>query len=307
MGTIEERLGALECQFRRSQRLNRALALAMVAMVGIAGAQQSATPDSKPDSSEADRQSGANQPDDGVAAVKGRLRTVEADQFVLLDRLGRSRATMVVTDEGPAISMFDENGRKRLVLSQAAAASGLELFDEDESPVASLTVPHDATRACLEIRSPQGRSLTRAAGLVVEDGAHRGRLQLALVNGNYPVLGISQSGQQGPASVEVTASDDGGRGVKIHDVAGRPLFSVTAAKEGATHLSMRHPDHERSLEITASGENADGPLVSFFAPARKDGTGGILARLQCGLRRDLQPFIRIVDSDGKAIFYAPAE
>ncbi len=62
------------------------------------------------------------------------------------NRLGRSRATMVVTDEGPAISMFEENGRKRLVLSQATAVSGLELFDDDESPVASLTVPLDARR-----------------------------------------------------------------------------------------------------------------------------------------------------------------
>ena len=146
-------------------------------------------------------------------------------------------------------------------------------FSSNESPVASLQVLHDVARAHLEIRSPQGRSLTRAEGFTVQDGADNGRLQLALVNGNFPVLGISQSGQSGPHSVEITASDDGARGLKMHDQDGHPLFSVSAANNGRTYLNIRHPDHERSLQISAGPKDADGPLIELFAPAKQDGTG----------------------------------
>jgi hypothetical protein len=307
MRTIEQRLQILECQFRRARRVNRVLTFALIAIVCIAGAQATTPPDSKPKTSKTVQPPDGNSPDDRVPPGRDRLRTVEADQFVLLDRLGRSRATMVVTDHGPAISMFDENGQKRLEFSHTSNASGLRLLDSNESPVASLQILHDVARAHLEIRSPQGRSLTRAEGFTVQDGANNGRLQLALVNGNFPVLGISQGGQSGPHSVEITASDDGARGLKMHDQVGHPLFSVSAANNGRTYLNMRHPDHERSLQISAGPKDADGPLIELFAPAKQDGTGGLLAPLQFGLRKDRQPYIRIVDSDGRPLFTAPAK
>lgn len=307
MGTVEQRLQVLESQFRRARRVNRVLTLTLIAIVCIAAAQGTTPSDSKPKTSKTVQPPDASLPDDRVPPGGDRLRTVEADRFVLLDRLGRSRATMVVTDDGPAISMFDENGQKRLELSHTTNASGLCLLNSNECPVASLQVLRDVAGAHLEIRSPQGRSLTDATGFAVQDGANNGRLQLALMNGNFPVLGINQSGQSGPPSVEITASDDGARCLKMHDKDGNPLFSVSAAKDGTTYLNMPHPEHERSLQISAGPKDVDGPLIAFFAPAKQDGTGGQLPLLQLGLRRDRQPYIRIVDSDGSPLFTAPTK
>lgn len=157
--------------------------------------------------------------------------------------------------------------------------------------------------ARLEIRSSQGNSSTNASGVSITDREENQRLLLALINGNFPVLGIHQSGQNGPASVELTAGDDGSRHLKIHDEGGAPLLTVSAARDTATTLNMRHPDHERSLQIS-TGES---PQIAFFAPANQDGTGGLLPLLQLGLREDRQPFIRIADSDGSPLFTAPTE
>ena len=210
-----------------------------------------------------------------------------------------------MTDQGPAISLFDESGRKRLELSHAAAASGLRLLDTHETPIASLQASHDAANVRLEIRSPQGASLTKADGFSVEDSAGNRRLQLTLVNGNFPLFGVSQSDQQGPPSVEIAAGDDGSRSVKLHDQEGHPLFSVSATENGRTFLNMRHPAHERSLQISAGPLDLDGPRIAFFAPAREDGSGGLLPPLQLGLQKGRQPYIRMADHSGQSLFTAP--
>jgi hypothetical protein len=306
MDTMEQRLQVLEREFQRSRRVHRILILAVVAIACIAGAE-----DNTPDASKPTTPKQAPSSDDSPANVGrplGRdcLRTVEASQFVLLDRLGRSRARMLVTDDGPAISMFDEDGQKRLELSHTRIASGLRLFDSNESPVVSLQLPHNVDPAHLEIRSPGGRSLTKADGFSVHDAANHGRLHLALVNGNFPVLGIRQSGQNGPPSIEMTASE-GSRSLKLHDDDGFPMFSLFAADDGRTSLDMRHPDHERSLQICTGPKDLDGPVIAFFAPAKEDGTGGLLPHLQLGFDNDRQPYIRVVDSDGRTSFAAPPQ
>ena len=205
MDTIEQRLQVLERDVQRSRRSSRTLLLIFVAFSCIAAAQGVTPQGSKSTTREQTPPMDASRPPEGNSARQDRLRTVEADQFVLLDRLGRSRLTMVVTDGGPAISMFDEKGQKRLELVQSDVSSGLRLSDSSESPVVSLEVPHDVSQAQLTIASPRGSSLTNADGFRVRDASNQGRLLLALLNGNFPVLGISQSGQNGPSSIEMTA------------------------------------------------------------------------------------------------------
>jgi len=307
MATIEQRLHVLECQFRRTRRFNRVLLFVLMVVVCIAGAQRTTPPDSKQKRSKSTPQPDGSEQEDRVPPAIDRLRTVKAGQFVLVDRLGRSRATMVVTDHGPALCMFDEKGQKKLELSQAPNGSGLHLFGSNESVVASLQVPRDVAGAHLKIRSSQGSSSMKSSGVSVQDSAEKQRLILALINGNFPVLGISQSGQRGPSSVQITASDDGSRRLKMHDSDGYPLFSVFTGKSSTTYLNMGHPDHERSLQISSGAKELDGPEIAFFAPTKKDGTGGILPYLRFGLRKDRQPFIRIVDDDGSPLFTAPTK
>lgn len=306
MDTLEQRLHVLEREVQRSRRVNLILILAVVAITFIAGAQRPAPDQSNPTTRQPSQSQGDSAADVGVPSRTDQSRIIEANQFVLLDRFGRSRATMAATDNGSVISMFDEEGKKRLELSQTSAASGLSLFDSDESPVASLQLPQNNESACLEIRSSQGSSSTKADGFSVHDAADHRRLTLALINGNFPMLGISQSGQNGPPSIEMTASE-GSRSLKLHDDDGHPLFSVFSTDDGRTSLSMKHPDHERSLQISTGPKDSDGPAIAFFAPARKDGTGGMLPHLQLGLDGSLKPHIRIVDSDGRPVFAVPTK
>lgn len=297
MNTIEQRLQVLERQLRAVRRVNWVLLFALVAMVCIAGVQATTPSDAKPESSGTGKPPDLSRPDDRVPPDGDRLRIIEAHQFVLIDRLGRSRATMAVTEDGPALSMFDERGRKRIELRHTTKSSGLRLLDTNESAVASLQVQRDIAQAQLEITSPQGRSLMKASGFAVLDSAEQSRLLLALINGNFPVFGISRSGRRsGPPSVEITPS-----GLTMHNEDGYPLFSVSVGKNSEAHLNMRHPHHDRSLQISAGARDNDGPRLEFFAPSN----GGLLPFLQLGLRQDREPYIQIVDRDGWPLFTAP--
>ena len=249
MDTVEQRLQVLERDLQRSRRTSRVLLLTLVALSCIA-ATQGETPQMRKLITPGQALSkDANLPLEENATKQDRLRTVEADQFVLLDRLGRARLNMVVNEDGPAISMFDKQGRKRLELGHSDMSSGLRLLDAGESPVVSLKVPDNVGHGQLAIVGSQGSSVMNADGLRIRDADNQPRLHLALLNGKFPVLGISQSDQSGPSSIELTAGD-GGRALKIHDKEGYPLYSVFAADNGNTSVRMGHPDHERSLQIS---------------------------------------------------------
>lgn len=306
MGALDQRVQRLEREFQRSRRIHRILIGALVIVAGVAGIRAPA-----PDAAAPTVPQQSPSSDDPPTRVEQprkseRWRTVEADQFVLLDREGRSRAKMIVTDDGPQLCMFDEEGQKRLELRQTHSGSGLRLFDAEETPVVALQLPQDADRAHLKIKNPQGSSLTRASGYSVRDAAEHGRLHLSLLNGNYATLGLSQEGQVGPSTIEMTATE-GSRSLKLHNDQGNLLFSLFAADEGKTTLSMRHPEHERSLQISTGATDRDGPGIAFFAPAREDGTGGLLPFLQLGFDSERQPIVRIVDGDGRPQFAAPTK
>lgn len=109
MGNTEQRLQVLESQFRRARHVNRCLALLLVAILCMAGAQNTTPADPGQKTPKSDPQSDRNLPNDRVPPESRRLRTVEADQFVLFDRLGRTRARLAVDDDGAALSMFDDD------------------------------------------------------------------------------------------------------------------------------------------------------------------------------------------------------
>ena len=301
MTTTEHRLQVLERDFQRSRRANRLL-ICLLGLAFMAGARGKTQQSAKPPTPKAVPPADAR----GPAERRDRLRTVEAEQFVLRDEGGRMRMKIDMTNGGPAISLFDENGGKRVELAHTDASSGVHLLDSDETPVVTLELPRDVGRGRLEIRNSHGSSMVRADGFSVLDTENNGRVHLALLNGNFPTLGISQGGQTGPPSIEMTASG-GSRSVKIHDDDGRTLFSVFAADDGKTSVNMRHPDHARSLQISTGPNREDGPAIGFFGPAQKHGSGGMLPFLRLGLHDDQRPYIRIVDENGRTRFTVPTE
>jgi hypothetical protein len=304
MKSLEQRLQFLERQVTRTRQVNRLLILSVVVVACVAGAQNRTPHGSGLPTQQQTQQLGGDRTAAEHPSGANTRRTIEAEQFVLRDPQGRARASLDITDGGPTLSMFDERGKKRLELSQTNRTVGLRLLGPNESSVVLLQLPHGTKPGRLEIKSSQGSSLTKADGLFINDAAQHARLQLALLNGNFPLLGISESGQHGPPSIEMTVGK-GSRSLKLHDVDGRPLFSLTSGNRGATFLSMTHPDHERSLQVSTGPRDADSPTIAYFAPARADGTGGSLPRLQLGLRRDGQPYVRSTNGDGRTTFSAP--
>ncbi len=302
MDTIEQRLSRLEVSLQRSRRMNRMLVFAVVALAGVASSQvtTSQTSDAKQGRTALDK---VGRQGDVASLQKGDARTIEADQLVLLDSAGRSRVRIGVADDGPAISMFDETGQKCLELGCTTVATGLRLSNPQQSSIASLQLPSGGG-AQLQIQESKGSSLVNADGFRVRDSSKQSRLQLALLNGNFPMLGISQSGQDGPPSIEVNAGE-GTRSMKIHDERGQPLFSVIADNERGTSLTLRHPNEEKSLELSMGSKQAGGPRINLFAPAKQDGSGGVVPLLQFGLRDDNQGYLRIIDGDGRPRFAVP--
>jgi hypothetical protein len=304
MDTLEQRLRRLESEVTRTRRLNRLLVLAAVVIMCVAGAQSQVRSGARLEAQQQSQQASGNHATDENPLGPNATRTIEAAEFILRDPKGRVRATLNITDGGPALCMLDERGKKRLELCQTNRAVGLQLFHPAEAPAVLLQLPHGVEPGRLEMRNSQGASLTRADGLFINDAAGNSRLQLALLNGNFPMLGISRGGQSGPPSIELTASG-GSPSVKLHDVDGRPLFSLISADGGRTLLNMTHPDHERSLQIATGPSDSDSPTITLFAPARADGTGGLLPRLRLGLQRDGQPYARSTSTDGRTTSHVP--
>lgn len=283
MKTLEQRVQAIESQLGRARRANRLLGLVLVALLGMAGAQGLAPSGQGQATTQAPSGSEQAPAAAGEPLDLNPPHVVEAERFVLVDEAGQPRATLAADAHGPA----------------------LHLLGADETPVVSLRGSGNGGDAGLEIRGAHGRTLTTASGVSVKDEGGQPRLTLALMNGNFPVLGISQVGQNGPPSIELTAGDNGSRFIKVHNQGGKALFTVAAAEDQSVSVSLRHPDHHRSFQLSSGAKASNGPVLALFAPASETGEGGRLPRLQLGLRPDHQPYLRLADGEGRALFQAP--
>lgn len=269
MPSIEERLVALERRCRRATQANVALVVLVAVGLGMAAA--------------------AGQPQGPGASRSQRQQTPQAVEEPTRGKPARGRNHGGEPGRAPEADGVVE--AERFVLRDAAGEVRAELAIEGNGPV--LTLHGDA--GCTRV-SP--------SGIAVVDRDDAQRLVMALINGNFPLIGVSSPDQQGPPSVEITAADDGSRKLALHDTAGRPLVSITAGTQGAA-LALRHTQKERTLQITGGTPASEGPAVDVIAPAEPDGTGGTLPRLRLGLRREGEPFLQMNDAAGRPQFTAP--
>lgn len=68
---------------------------------------------------------------------------IRATEFILEDEQGRVCAKLWATDEGPALSLFDERGTPRLELALFFFGPRIALFDENGKYRFSLVVAED--------------------------------------------------------------------------------------------------------------------------------------------------------------------
>ena len=89
-------------------------------------------------------------------------KVVRATGFVLVDEKGRTRASLLVTEDGPGLLLQDEKGETRFFLHVGELGPGLTLFDEKGEG-----------RAFLDV-------LKRVPGLTLFDEMGKGRALLSV-------------------------------------------------------------------------------------------------------------------------------
>jgi hypothetical protein len=68
-------------------------------------------------------------------AIGKTLETICANEFILKNREGTTRAVLGMNEEGPGLILLDENGKVRSVLKVTKDGPGLVLTDENGKPL----------------------------------------------------------------------------------------------------------------------------------------------------------------------------
>lgn len=77
----------------------------------------------------------------GLAAAPA--KRLEAEVIVVKGPHGKAQMILGVGEEGPALTLVDQNGKLRMNLDVSSDGPGLDLLDEKESPRAQLMVTED--------------------------------------------------------------------------------------------------------------------------------------------------------------------
>jgi hypothetical protein len=129
--------------------------------------------------------------------------TVQAQKFVVVDAGGKRRAVLTVSESGPGLGLFDENGTVRAVLAISKHGSYVLWADERGKMRAMLRVGNDGPG--LGLYDENGRQ--RAVLTVFKDGP-----ALVLADENAPRAGLAVS-KDGP-------------GLTLLDENGEPIWSA---------------------------------------------------------------------------------
>jgi hypothetical protein len=84
-------------------------------------------------------------------------KVIRATQFILEDETGKDRAMLVVSKDGPGLTLYDENGQTRAVLSADKDGPVLALNDETGKARAGLGVDKDGSG--LDLLDESGRRI----------------------------------------------------------------------------------------------------------------------------------------------------
>jgi hypothetical protein len=151
----EERLANLERELANVKRRNRRLIL--LALVGAGAALVAAAWIGTPGKVLAE--TGAKAPN-----------VVRANEFILEDAKGKTRATLVAAKDGPALRLLDENGNVRATLTALKEGPGLCLFDENGKFRATLGALKDGPGLCLFDQNGKGRAVLGAGTRTMPGG-----------------------------------------------------------------------------------------------------------------------------------------
>ncbi len=87
-------------------------------------------------------------------------KTVEANEFILNDTTGKTRAILTAFRFGPSLGLFDANGKPRV--GMAIAAQGPELYLADANGKVRVGMRIIADQPELNLYNPEGKILWKA-------------------------------------------------------------------------------------------------------------------------------------------------
>lgn len=135
---------------------------------------------------------------------------LRARAFELVDASGRPMAYLMTTSAGdPSLSLLDQSGRDRVVLSTLRGQPRLSFRDSSGNSRIYLFTS--------ETTAPVGNT-----GLILSDSADRNRVQLTIQQDGSPLFVLKDS--RGLPRVFLAMSQNSGPGLLIVDENGRRLF-----------------------------------------------------------------------------------
>jgi len=258
--TTEERFEKMESELRgvaselmRAKRWNRALLAGVCLAAGVCvllwcsgGAMKTA-----------DAQAA------GLGRQAGAAKIVRANQFILEDEKGKTRATLDVGKDGPGLWLSDENGKDRALLAVGKDGPVLSLLDEKGKYRARLTAPKDGPGLALSDENDKLRALLAVGkdgpGLALLDENDKLRALLTLLK-DGPALDLRD--ENGKARARLTVLEDGPR-LWLADENDKLCAGLSVGKDG-TALGLFDKNGKMRCALGAGvTTQADGRKITY--------------------------------------------
>lgn len=218
-------------------------------------------------------------------------RTLTAGRLELVDRNGRIRAALGMTDIGPALLLVDEEGKTRVSLRSTATGSSLKLYDAI-GRMEGGAFEVNASSHEFRLHDQSGKVRTglvvsdEGPGIILADASGKPRISLDLRGGS----GISILGSTGRQGLTLDVDDNNNPRVLLYDSSLKQLRTELIAGGLGVY------DTSGSRQITLSSGNG-GPQLFLRDPA-----GRVRASLFVS---ETGPLLALSDANGKLLFSKP--
>lgn len=253
-------------------------------------------------------------------------RTLTAGRFELVDRTGKIRAALGMTDIGPALLLVDERGTTRVSLNTTATGSSLKLYDAvGETEGGAFEVDASSRQFRLYDKSGKIRAGLLAGdkgpALLLADAGGKPRISLDLEEGSQP--GLSIFGSTGKPGLELGVDDRNNPEVLLYDSSSILRTQLTAgdpAYTGKVRPGLYLRDPSGRIRVFLYVPETGDPFFALSDPAGHhrtslyvSETGSIFAladpaghiRASLSLPGTGNPRFALNDADGKVLFSKP--
>jgi len=206
-----------------------------------------------------------------MMAAEGSERVVEAEKFVLRYEKGNAAAVLGMTPNGPSLSLYDAEGKRRLAVGLGSSGPAFVLFDENGKLQSWLYTTKDL------------------AGLVVQGGQPQQRTE---ITASATGTNLALFDANGEARIRLNLQGDE-PSLRLRDAAGKARLALGVEQMGPVFACYDANEKRRAgLAVTS-----DGPALGLC-----DAEGRIRAGLAVN---PAGPALVLLDPQERILFSAP--